>query len=238
MDLLAYLDGEPDDQVAAHLERCSHCLERAQALARLQGDLVARLYRFECPAPAELGEYHLDLLPRDRAMAVTRHLAKCPRCATEVAQLKDYLAERESDLSLRRLEWTGEQLRLLVARLVNGGAGNGPAGQTALVPAFSAVRGEEREPLFYQAEEIQVVLEVHPDADHPERWSILGLVIGVDDPLALQVYVWQAGQHAATIPVEDTGNFFILNLAAGRYELILDGPGVEIHIQELDVGNS
>jgi hypothetical protein len=238
MDLLAYLEGEADDRVAAHLERCPHCRKRAQALAQLQGDLMVRLHRFECPAPAELGEYHLGLLPRDQAIAVTRHLAECPRCAAEVAQLGNYLAELESDLKLSRLERAGEHVRLLLAHLVSGGEGPGRAGQAGLAPGYAALRGEESEPLFYQADEIQVALEVHPDADQPERWSILGLVMGVGTPRELEVHVWRAGQRVATMRVEDTGNFFIPNLTAGRYDLILDGPGVEIYIQELDVGNS
>jgi anti-sigma factor RsiW len=89
-DLLAYIDGEPDDRVAVHLEQCPHCRERAQHLARLQDILTAHLYRFNCPPPATLGEYHLGVLPGDRAAAVTQHLAECPRCGSEIAQLKDY----------------------------------------------------------------------------------------------------------------------------------------------------
>ena len=73
-ELLAYIDGEVDGQVLAHLEQCPHCRERARRLTRLQDRLRARLYRVTCPSPAALGEYHLGILPPDQAAAVARHL--------------------------------------------------------------------------------------------------------------------------------------------------------------------
>ncbi len=97
-DLLAYLDGEADDQVIAHLERCPHCRERARCLAHLQDRLMAQLYRFDCPSPEALGEYYLGVLSGDEAATVAWHLAECPRCAGEMAQLEGYLADLAPDL--------------------------------------------------------------------------------------------------------------------------------------------
>jgi len=233
---LAYLDGEPDDRVAAHLEGCPHCRERARRLGRLQDHLTARLYRYNCPSTAELGEYHLGLLPQDQGAALAYHLTECPRCTYEVTQLEHYLADLAPTLEQPGLlEQATERIRVLVARLVNGGMNVDLLGQPALAPALAGVRGDESEPLIYEADGVQVVVEIDQDPDQPDRRSILGLVIGVDDPDKLDVHLWQSDQPVATIQVEEMGNFVISNLTPGRYELILSGPELEIHIQELEV---
>jgi hypothetical protein len=235
--LLAYIDGEADQQVVAHLERCPHCRQKAHRLARLQDRLTTRLYRFTCPSPVELGEYHVGLLPRDQAAAVARHLAECPHCTREVAQLKDYLAELAPALGPSPLERIKERARVLVAHLVNGGLEAGLLGQPTLAPAYAGVRGEEREPTLYQADDIQVVIEIQEDAEQPDRRVLLGLVIGTE-PSGVKAHLWQADQHVAVVSVDELGNFVIPDLAPGSYELILSGPEIEIHIQDLQVGTS
>ena len=76
--LLAYLDGEADQKTAEHLEKCDHCRERTEHLARFSEHLATSLYRATCPSPADLGEYHLGLLARDDATAIKGHLAFYP----------------------------------------------------------------------------------------------------------------------------------------------------------------
>lgn len=237
-DLLAYIDGEADDQVITHLEGCPHCRERARRLARLQDRLTARLYRFDCPSSGELGEYHLGTLPSDRAAAVARHLDGCPRCAGEVAQLRGFLADLAPDLELSPLEQARERIRVLVGRLVSGGSQEGRLRVPDLAPAYAGLRGEPEEPLFYEADEVQVVLDVQDDSDQPGRKTVLGLVIGLDHPAQIEAHLWRANQHLTTVPIEEMGNFVIPNLEPGGYELILSGPELEIHIQDLVVTSS
>src|SRR5690606_12728269 len=126
-DLLAYLDGQTTRRVLAHLEQCAHCRERANRLAQLQTQLTAHLYRADCPQPAELGEYHLNLLPAGRAAEVAAHLAGCPRCRQEVAQLQAYLGSLAPDLEPGLLDIARERVRVLVAQLVSGWAPGGLA---------------------------------------------------------------------------------------------------------------
>lgn len=233
-ELLAYIDGEAGHQVAAHLEQCPHCREKAYRLARLQHRLTTQLYRLTCPSSMELGEYDLGVLPRDQAAAVAHHLAECPHCTREVAQLKDYLTEMAPTLELGPLERVREQVKVLVARLVSGGPGNSLLKQPALAPAYLGVRGEEEGALVYQADDIQVVIEIHEDVDQPDRQALLGLVTEIE-PRELKVHLWQASQCVATVSVDELGNFVIPGLAPGSYELILSGPEVEIHIQALEI---
>jgi hypothetical protein len=185
----------------------------------------------------ELGEYHVGVLPRAQAAAVARHLAECPHCTREVAQLKDYLAELATAMEPSPLERIKERARVLVAHLVNGGLEAGLLGQPALAPAYAGVRGEEKEPTLYQADDIQVAIEIQEDAEQPDRKVLLGLVIGTE-PSGVEAYLWQADQRVAVVSVDELGNFVIPNLAPGSYELILSGPEIEIHIQDLQVGTS
>ena len=233
-DLLAYLDGELDDQVAAHLEQCPHCRVRAQDLAHLQDQLTARLYRFDCPSPAELGEYHFGVLPPDQAATVAEHLAACPHCTGEVAQLESYLADLRPDLELGPLEQARARVRILVARVVDAGTSVTVLGQPA--PAFAGLRGDESEPFIYEADGVQVVIEIHQDPEQADRSSILGLIIGTEDPEDLEAHLWQAAQRVKRAQVDELGNFAIPGLSPGSYELILSGPGMEIHVQSLEIG--
>jgi len=233
--LLAYLDDEADDHAKTHLENCPYCRSRAQRLARLQSDMNARLYRFDCPAPLELGEYRLGVLSADRAAGVARHLAACPRCTQEVAQLAGYLSDLAPDLELSPQEQAGERLRVLVARLVSGGASG-----NLRAPAYAGLRGREDEslPLIFEAEAIQIVLDIQADPARPGRQTMLGLVVGVDDPPAHHVYLWKNNWNVISIPLEETANFVVSDLSAGRYELMLSGPGVEVHVQDVPVGTT
>lgn len=234
-ELLTYIDGEADQRVVAHVKRCAYCREKAHRLARLQDRLIAELYRLTCPSPEELGEYHLGILPRDQVAAVARHLAECPHCTREVAQLKDYLTEMAPTLELGPLEWVKEQVKVLVARLVSGGPGGRPLKRPALAPAYAGVRGEGEEPYLYQAGDVQIAIEVQDDTERPGRKVILGLIIGTEAGV-VKAHLWQADQRVAAVPADELGNFVIPNLASGTYELILSGPEVEIHVPELQVG--
>jgi hypothetical protein len=233
--LLTYIDGEADHEVVAHLERCPRCREKARRLSRLQDHLMTRLYRATCPPPVELGEYYLDVLPRDQAAAVAQHLVNCPHCARELAQLKGYLAELATAEQPGPLERITERVRVLVARLASGGVEVGLLGRPALGPAYVGVRGGEGEPYLYQVDEVQVAVEVQDDADRPGHKMVLGLIIGIE-PGGLDAHLWRAARPVATVPVDELGNFCIADLAPGSYELILSGPEIEIHIQEVRVG--
>jgi hypothetical protein len=227
-ELLAYIDGEADGQVVTHLEECPHCRERARRMNRLQGRLTARLYHVTCPSPAALGEYHLGILPPERAAAVAHHLEECGSCAQEVAQLQDYSIDLIPTLELAPLEQARERVNVLVARLANGAPGGGVPGQ----PTYGGVRREDEASYLYEAADIQIVIEIRDDATQPDRKTVLGLVVGVD-PGEVKAYLWQAEACIAIIPIDELGSFAIPNLEPGSYELIVSGPQIEVHVQEL-----
>lgn len=234
IELLTFVDGEADARVTAHIERCPHCSKRAQHLRHLQGRLTTRLYRVTCPPTVELGEYHLGLLPSEQAASVAQHLAECPRCSHEVAQLEDYLDELAPALEPSPLVEMKERVKVFVARLVQGGQET----QSPLTPAPVGVRGEAAGLYIYQAGDVEITIEVQDDAEHPGHKVILGLITGLQDAQALEVHVWRGDERVTTEAVDDLGNFIVPNLPPTDYELILSTPETEIHIQDLAVGHS
>jgi len=225
--LLAYLDGEADLDLQAHIERCPHCRSRAQQLAAFEGRLAARLYRVLCPTPHELGEYHLDLLPVDRAAAVAEHLTGCPHCTREMAQLRVFMADRAPAHELGPRERVRERVRLLIAQLVPSGPG--------AAPSLAGIRGQDQGSLVYQADGIEVVLGVQPDADRPDQSAILGLVLGLQVS-GVTATLWRGNQQIAAVPVDELDSFVIPSVAPGSYELVLSGPDLDLVIRDLEIG--
>jgi hypothetical protein len=200
-------------------------------LARLQNYMTTQLYRITCPSPHELGEYHLGLLQPDKAEAIRQHLAECPHCAQEIAQLQAYVGELAPDLEYS----LSDRIKVWVARLLEGGAERASPRTGALQPALAGLRGETSVPYIYQARDAQVVIEIQEDTEHTGYKVLLGLVTGIDTG-GFQAHLWRAGSRVATTEIDELGNLALPGLEPGQYELILAGPEIEIHIQELQVG--
>lgn len=225
--LLAYLDGETDSQVAHHLDQCSHCRENARQLAHLQDQLTARLYRISCPSSLELGDYQLGLLSTAQAVAIAQHVNECPHCKREVSVLREYLnGEIEPDLQASLVK----RVKVMIARLVRDGQG---WGQPSPVPGMVGIRGGDEGPRIYQVDGVQLALEIQDDAGSPGRKVVLGLVTGLDST-GLRVTLRQADQIVATTSVDNVGNFAFAQLNRGHYQLILTRPEVEIHVESLE----
>ena len=222
--LLAYLDGVADAAVETHLASCRSCRQRAQQLARLLGRMTVWLYRLECPASTDLGEYQLGLLPQPQLAGITAHLAECLHCRAEVAQLQGYLADTARD------EEPGivERARVLLARLLSSSP---PA--PALAPALAGIRGGGDTLLVYEAGDVQVTLTIEVSQQQPEQRTLFGLVIGAEQ--AAQVQLWLGTQLVSEATIDTGGNFVIAGLAAASYQLIISGPGLEVYIQDMQV---
>ncbi len=222
--LLRHIDGHVDAAVVAHLAICASCRQRAGAIARLQHGLAGYLHRLDCPAPGELGEYQLGLLPRQQAASVAAHLIECPHCQGEIAQLQGYLVDLAPDLELGLLE----RARVLVARLIGGGVASSPLG---LAPI--GVRGGGDEPYVYEAGDAQIVLTVEAD-EQPGQHTLLGLVIAAE-PHELLAQLWHAEQLVASAPVDAAGNFILPGLGSASYDLVLRRDNLEIYVRDVQV---
>jgi anti-sigma factor RsiW len=92
-DLLAYVNGDAGAVVVDHVARCAACTRRAAAYANLERTLRARMFRAECPAAQVLGDLAVGLLSPEETTSVRAHLARCPHCAGELAQLEAALRD-------------------------------------------------------------------------------------------------------------------------------------------------
>jgi hypothetical protein len=224
-DLLAYLDGDAGQSVVAHVERCAHCRERARQLAHFQSRLTANLYRLACPSTAELGEYHLDLLPEQQKASLAQHVTDCPHCSREIAELEIYMEQLAPDVAFSSVE----RIKARIAQLV--GAATGPCDIGR--PALAGIRGEDAGPYIYEAGPVQITLEIQEQSERADH-VILGLIAGVE-PDPLQIHVWRDEERIARVPVDELGNFVIPGLSPGTYQLIITGLEEEIHVQSLEV---
>ena len=222
--LLAYLDDHKANQeTARHLEKCPYCREKAAALDRLQKRMTTRLYRITCPPPIELGEYHLQMLPASQRLVIGQHLRECPHCAREISQLEEFMELAPQPGLLK-------SVKVLIARLVGGQKGDQDFMDSPLAPAFAGLRGEGEEPFIYQADDVQIVIEVQDDVEQIGLKMLLGLVT----ELKSKGFIMQAsqeGQLIASSSIDENGNFLIAHLAPGLYELTLLGLETEIRIQ-------
>ncbi|MEW5987602.1 MAG: hypothetical protein AB1791_13295, partial [Chloroflexota bacterium] len=160
------------------------------------------------------------------------HLALCPHCAQEVTHLQSYLGELAADLDvpivqppLQTTSSLAGRVKVLIAQLLTSPLTGAPA---------LALRGDEQEPYLWEADGVQVTVEVQPDALKPGRFSLVGLVVGLD-AASFQVHLWRDGEWVTTADGDDLGNFTIGGLTAGHYELIITTSEVEIHTQSLNI---
>ena len=175
-------------------------------MAHIDDSLKAALYRITCPDSATLGNFHLGLLSEDAATEISLHLVKCPHCTRELQQLEAFLAETAVSLQPS----TAERIKIWLAkRLPTGGHAN-------------------------EAGDAQLSLEVQDDPEHPGRKSILGLVLGIETG-NLEARLLQGDEHLTAVSLDDLGNFIIGNLLPGRYELMLIGESIEIHVQNIKI---
>jgi hypothetical protein len=188
----------------------------------LERKLKHQLYRLDCPEPLELGEYRLKMLPVSRQETLTQHLQVCPHCQRELASLDrmlaDFKAELEPGLVERVRVWIAERL---------------PGGAAGLTPAFG-LRGDSGsgQVYDYQAGEAQITIEIQENSQG--RKTLLGLVLG-GKPAGLVAALWQQGELLQQVPVDELGNFVILDISPGAYDLIVSGPDEEYHLQSLQV---
>lgn len=223
--LLAYLDGQADETTLSHLQSCAYCREKAETLDRLQNRLTARLYRFDCPSPLELGEYHLHILPASQMLVIGQHVRACPHCAGEVAVLEGFL----SDLNPATEGSLLGKAKVLIARLVGPGSLN-------FAPA-AAVRGEGKGPITFAAEGIIIVLDVQPAMEG--TLHILGQLAAdrQDDWTGALVELRKEGQMGMTSTVDDLGAFHFEKLTPGSIQMTITSPqGVTVRIANIDIG--
>ncbi|MCX6050076.1 MAG: hypothetical protein NT075_33685 [Chloroflexi bacterium] len=237
--LLALIDGAATDDVVAHVEQCGACRDRANHLARQQGQLAVQLYRVACPSPLDLGEYHLGLLSTERIPAIAEHLATCAPCEQELQRLQGYLLALAPTLATAPApaapirESAAERLQVFVATLVDtlSGAVTG-GGRT---PALAGLRGgEPEEQWVYAVGDLQIIIAMPPEPKSVRK-GLFGLILGLETDEKAEVNVELQRHQSDTTVMTEGHNFVFEHVTPGVYTLILRSPGQAIRIENLTV---
>ena len=231
--LLLYLDGERSADIVAHLERCPYCRERSHQLARVQNYLTAQLYRITCPPSVELGDYVLGMLPANQSAMIADHLQNCPHCTQEVSQLTDYLGELGSIPKANPVE----QVKVLIARMIDGIELGKLFGGMTLAPAYATLRGGTSGTITLQADGILIILEVQPATTG--RKAILGQIASDEQDrwTGAKVELYRSDVLLASDSVNDFGAFHCDGILPGAVELKiipLSGPIVLAKIEIIE----
>ncbi len=90
------LDDEPlKISAEEHLAHCSLCRQRLATYKQINTFFVSNLYRSQCPDPTQLNHYCANMLSIEDTLLITDHLKICPLCATEVLDIRRFLADFE-----------------------------------------------------------------------------------------------------------------------------------------------
>lgn len=221
-ELLTYIEGEATDELVKRIEQSKTLLQRVRRLEQETKWLTANLFRQACPNTDDLGDFHLGLLPEAQVRSIEQHLAHCPYCSRELVQYQDFLGDPPEQPSLAK------RVVLSLARLLD----ETLLPQQMLSPAYS-LRGEDSVTL-YQANGLQISLDVQEDVEKPGHKSIVGVITGADAQ-AFTVDLWQDGEYLDTALIDETGGFTLSALLPGVYELIIKGADVIVHIQSFSL---
>lgn len=218
IEIARYVDGEADEIVVAHINKCMYCSDRARQWKLLHGRWKEQLYRITCPSPMELGDHHLRMLPPSRALVVAQHLRECPLCQKEVADLQEFLAEPAAPPGFV------EAAKVLVAQLVG------------TTPALGALRGESKGPLTFEADGVVIMLDVQPAA--AGQASILGQVAAdeQDQWTGASVELRQTDSSQMTSIFDDLGTFHFDRVQPGAAQMTISSlHGITVHIMNIDI---
>jgi hypothetical protein len=193
----AVLDEAATPDVTGHLARCVSCAARLEDARQAEGSLRSSLYRWDCPAPQALADYHIGRPGAADQRAIARHLEECARCSEEIAELVLFMrdeaphAEPAAPVAAPRPASRGWSLARLLPR----------------APAL-ALRGGAAEPLMFEADGgVTIFLEIQPAPGG--QAELRGQLVADDQDswAGALVEIRQSGALRATAAVDDMGAF-------------------------------
>ena len=219
-ELLEFLDGAADPDLARQIETDPSMMVRAKNLKQMQDGLRVRLHRVDCPGSLKLGEYQLGLLHGNEVLLIRQHLVVCGFCQAELAEWNVFSAPEQPGIA--------EHARVFLAKLVSGSLSGW---QPGLAPVLGQ-RGVQSAATFIAGTH-QILLSIRSEARRPERFSLTGLI--VDASLEGAPVLLRSGTEVLTTSVDDLGNFTFGDLKPGPYDLSLETPVEEIRFPTLPI---
>lgn len=196
-DLEAALDGAAAPGILAHLAQCPACSDRLAALRVFEQTLTQRLFRWQCPDPQALSDYHFGFLPATEQAAITTHMELCLRCRDELSELRRFLQEQSPPRASQTSPVHHERSRRwgeLIAQVLPPTPG-------------LALRGTGSDMLVAEAEGITIFLSLEQS---PRGAAVIAGQIAADDLqewAGALVELWQQDHLQATLIVNEWGAF-------------------------------
>ncbi len=210
----------------------------------IEQSLKSALFRLDCPDNLELGEFAMGLLDSSSlALQIENHITKCPHCMADLAQIRNFMDLSLVDESLIPVQKEQQESLIDKVRVIVVDLFSPPPGlfvNPALQPAMRGVQGNMATQVF-QVESYIIALSAVNSASSRKNQQIIGdisPVLGNDENFHhWSAYLWQDGQLLATSPLDRDSHFIFddVRLADEPHELILTGPKVEIHLQNIKV---
>jgi len=230
-ELDAYLHDDAGPHVAEHLKTCSACRARLAEMGLFERRWRQTLHRFDCPEPDILRDHAWKFLPRDQRDQVKAHLAECPLCSAELAQLNELVtAEDEATLQnvLARARRLAQEAKLTIARLLSPSA----------LQTVPALRGETQEVLLFDVEGL--ALSVNLEREETGTFTLFGQLLSTDQPIPPGSYARLTQQEGQINPVwvflDAHGGFALPNIPPGIYQLVVDLDAQRMIVPDLSLG--
>jgi hypothetical protein len=207
--LSAALDHAATPDVIDHLAGCASCAARLQAAQQAEQSLRSALYRWDCPPPQALAEYHLGMPSAEEQRAILRHLETCVRCSEEMAELVLFMRDEApvaapaAPSPMPSPPARGWSLARLLPR----------------APAL-ALRGGAGAPLMFETDGgVTIFLEIEPAAG--EQTELRGQLVADDQDawIGALAELRQSGVLRATAAIDDLGTFRVAALPTQPTEL-------------------
>jgi anti-sigma factor RsiW len=231
-ELEAYLDDDAGSHVAEHLKICSACQAKLVEIELFERRWRRTLHRFDCPPPDVLRDFAWGFLPQERRDQVKAHLAQCPLCKTELADLDELVKVEEEDSLeslLDRARRLAKEARLTIARLLS---------PTALL-MVPALRGKTQEVLLFDADGL--ALSVNLEQEETGTFTLFGQILSAEESVSPESYARLTAQRAQFAPVrvslDEHGGFALPNIPAGVYQLVVDVVTQRIVVPDLTLGS-
>ena len=205
--------------------------------------LKAILFRRDCPSKMDLGEYELGFLNSQRREELDSHMAVCPHCPADLVQMRQFMALPAIGIESvkREVEQTSpllERIKVIFVDLLTPPATMQRAG--SLQTVFRGAENNMRTRVI-QMDTFVISLSTIEDKTSFPKQQIIGNVMPLfDDDEACQNWtasLWRSGALVTTTPLADDRYFIFEDIQSLEmpHELILSGPKVEIHLQNLQI---
>ena len=205
--------------------------------------LKAILFRSDCPSIMDLGEYELGLLSSQRREELDSHLAFCPHCLADLVQMRQFMALPAIGIESVKREVVQKSPLLERIKVIFVDLLTPPAGMQRPAALPTVLRGAENNmrTRVIQTDTYVISISAIEDETSFPKQQIIGNIMPLSDDVGTfqnwTASLWRSGALVTSAPLADDSYFMFEDVQSLEmpHELILSGPEVEIHLQNLQI---